>query len=177
MAEALTLARPYARAAFELAHADYTLPTWSAALAFAAKVAADPAIVGLRNDPRVDDKALVAMHLPADQDAASAFARLLTEMAENGRLALLPEVAELFEAFKRDAEAVLKVTVTTAMALEDAQVEALKSALKRRYERTIELVQHVDAHLIGGAIVDVDGEVIDGSARGRLDQLASVLAH
>lgn len=177
MSEALTLARPYARAAFELARDAQALPAWSAALAFAASVAADPDMAGLRNDPRVDNQALVAMHLPADQAEDSAFARLLQQMAEHGRLALLPEVASLFDALKRDVEAVLKVTVTSAMTLDEGQVDSLKAALKRRYQRDIDLDITIDAGLIGGAIIDAGGEVIDGSARGRLTQLASALAY
>ncbi|HEX7341006.1 MAG TPA: F0F1 ATP synthase subunit delta [Rhodanobacteraceae bacterium] len=177
MAEALTLARPYARAAFELARDAGSLDAWSDALAFAAKLAVDPQVAALRNDPRVQADTLVAVHLPVDQDASSPFARLIAQMAEHDRLALLPDVAELFDAYKREAESVLKVSVTTAMALDDAQAGNLKAALKRRYQRDIELVTRVDADLLGGAIIDADGEVIDGSARGRLAQLASALAH
>src|SRR5690625_1782455 len=175
MSETLTLARPYARAAFELARDARALPEWSKALAFAAAVSTDAGVAGMRNDPRIADDTLVAMHLPAEQAADSSFARLLTQMAEQGRLALLPEVAELFDAFKRDVESVLKVNVTSALALDADQVDALKSVLKQRYQCDIVLDTTVDADLVGGAIIDAGGEVIDGSARGRLDQLATVL--
>src|SRR5699024_9621307 len=111
----------------------------------------------MRNDPRVEDAVLVGMHLPADMPADGEFARLLAQMAEHGRLALLPQVAELFDAFKREAEAVLKATVTSAQALDAAQVDKLKAALKQRYRRDIELDTAVDAGLIGGAIIDVGG--------------------
>lgn len=177
MSEALTLARPYARAAFEVARGQQALEAWSSALAFAAAVAEDPSVAAMRNDPRVEDAVLVGMHLPAGTPADGAFAHLLTQMAEHARLALLPQVAELFDAFKREAEAVLKVTVTSAQALDAGEVDKLKTALKRRYQRDIELESAVDAGLIGGAIIDAGGEVIDGSARGRLTQLASTLAH
>lgn len=177
MSEALTLARPYARAAFEVAREQQALTAWSSALAFAAAVAGDAAVTAMRNDPRVEDAVLVGMHLPADMPADGEFARLLAQMAEHGRLALLPQVAELFDAFKREAEAVLKATVTSAQALDATQVDKLKAALKQRYRRDIELDTAVDAGLLGGAIIDVGGEVIDGSARGRLTQLASMLAH
>ncbi len=175
MSESLTLARPYARAAFELARDTQSLADWSRALAFAADVAGDPGIAGMRNDPRVDESTLVAMHLPAQQSADSPFARLLVQMAEHGRLGLLPEVAELFEAMRRDVEAVLKVRLTSAMACDEAQLAALKDALKRRYQRDIDLDTTLEPDLIGGAIIDIGGEVIDGTARGRLEQLASAL--
>ncbi len=177
MSEALTLARPYARAAFEVARGQQALEAWSSALAFAARVAETPSVAAMRNDPRVEQPVLVGMHLPADAPADGEFARLLGQMAEHDRLGLLPQVAELFDAFKRDAEAVLKVTVTSAQALDAAEVDKLRAALKQRYRRDIELDTAVDADLIGGAIIDAGGEVIDGSARGRLTQLASTLAH
>jgi F-type H+-transporting ATPase subunit delta len=98
-------------------------------------------------------------------------------MAEQRRLALLPEVAELFEAFKRESESQLLVKVTSAMALDAAQAEQLKASLKRRFKREIELDTRVDASLLAGVVIDTGAEVIDGSARGRLAQLASALAH
>ena len=177
MAQAITLARPYARAAFEVAHAAATLQAWSQALAFAAAVAKDSRVAGLGNDPRVLPAQLVALHLPAGVAVDSPFGHFLAEMAEQRRLALLPEVAELFEAFKRESESQLLVKVTSAMALDAVQAEQLKASLKRRFKREIELETRVDASLLAGVVIDTGSEVIDGSARGRLVKLASTLAH
>ncbi len=177
MAQAITLARPYARAAFEVAHAAGSLPAWSQALAFAAAVANDSRVAGLGNDPRVLPAQLVALHLPTDVTADAPFAQFLTEMAEQRRMALLPEVAELYEEFKRESESQLLVKVTSAMALDAAQAEQLKVSLKRRFKREIELETKVDASLLAGVVIDTGEQVIDGSARGRLAQLASALAH
>jgi F-type H+-transporting ATPase subunit delta len=177
MAQAITLARPYARAAFEVAHAAGSLDAWSQALAFAAAVAADPRVAGLGNDPRVVPEQLVALHLPAGIAADAPFGHFLTEMAEQRRLGLLPEVAELYENFKRESESQLLVKVTSAMALDAAQTEQLKASLKRRFKREIELETQVDASLLAGAVIDTGSEVIDGSARGRLAKLAGALAH
>ena len=94
MAQAITLARPYARAAFEVAHAAGALDAWSQALAFAAAVAGDSRVAALGNDPRVLAAQLVALHLPTGMAADSAFAQFLGEMAEQRRMTLLPEVAE-----------------------------------------------------------------------------------
>ncbi len=177
MAQAITLARPYARAAFEVAHAAGTLDAWSQSLAFAAAVANDPCVAGLGSDPRVLPAQLVALHLPSGVAADAPFGQFLAEMAEQRRMALLPEVAELYEAFKRESESQLLVKVTSAMTLDAAQAEQLKASLKRRFKREIELDTRVDASLLAGAVIDTGTEVIDGSARGRLAQLASALAH
>jgi F-type H+-transporting ATPase subunit delta len=177
MAQAITLARPYARAAFEVAHASGTLDSWSQALAFAAAVAGDARVAGLGNDPRVLPAQLVALHLPAGMAVDAPFGQFLTEMAEQRRMLLLPEVADLFEMLKRESESQLLVKVTSAMTLDGAQSEQLKASLKRRFKREIELETTVDASLLAGVVIDTGTEVIDGSARGRLAQLAGALSH
>ncbi|WP_243040411.1 F0F1 ATP synthase subunit delta [Dyella sedimenti] len=177
MAQAITLARPYARAAFELAHEAGSLGAWSQALAFAAAVAKDPRVSSLAGDPRVQPAQLVALHLPQDVAADAPFARFLGELAERRRLALLPEIAALYEAYKRESESQLLVKVTSAFALDAAQAEQLKMSLKRRFKREIELETSVDASLLGGVVIDTGSEVIDGSARGRLARMTRALTH
>ena len=177
MAQAITLARPYARAAFEVAHASGSLDAWSQSLAFAGAVAANPQVAAFGNDPRVMPAQLVALHLPEGVNADAPFAQFLGEMAEQSRMGLLPEVAELFEAMKRDSESQLLVKVTSAMTLDAAQAEQLKTSLKRRFKREIELETSVDASLLAGVVIDTGDEVIDGSARGRLERLASTLTN
>jgi ATP synthase, F1 delta subunit len=177
MAQAITLARPYARAAFELAHATGTLAAWSQALAFAAEVARDPRVTAMVGDPRVQPVQLVALHLPAGMAEDAPFGQFLGAMAAQRRLSLLPEVAELYEDYRRESQSQLRVKVTSAMALDAAQAEQLKASLKRRFKREIELDPHVDPALLGGVVIDTGSEVIDGSARGRLQRLSSALAN
>jgi F-type H+-transporting ATPase subunit delta len=176
MAQAITLARPYARAAFEVAQGAGTQDAWSQALAFAAAVAADPQVAALAGDPRVTGAQLVALHLPSSMAADAPFAQFLGEMAEQRRLGLLPEVAALYAAFRRESESQLLVKVTSAMPLDAAQAEQLRVSLQRRFKRDIALETKVDPALLAGVVIDTGSEVIDGSARGRLAQLASALA-
>ncbi|KRE94432.1 ATP synthase F0F1 subunit delta [Frateuria sp. Soil773] len=177
MAQAITLARPYARAAFELAHDAGALGAWSQALSFAAAVAKDAQVAALISDPRVLPAQLAALHLPQGMASDAPFAQFLLALADQRRLNLLPEVAELYEAHKREAESQLLVKVTSAMALDAAQAEQLKASLKRRFKREIELETRVDASLLGGVVIDTGSEVIDGSARGRLARLSGALAN
>jgi F-type H+-transporting ATPase subunit delta len=176
-AQAITLARPYARAAFELARADGALGTWSQSLAFAAEVAKDARVASLVGNPRIEPNQLVALHLPNGVAADSEFGKFLLQLAEQRRLNLLPEIGALFETYKRDSESQLLVKVTSAMALDAAQAEQLKASLKRRFKRDIELQTQVDPSLLGGVVIDTGSEVIDGSARGRLERLAGALTH
>jgi F-type H+-transporting ATPase subunit delta len=177
MSNALTFARPYARAAFELARSHNALGDWAGKLAFAAQVAADPRVASLFGDPRVAENDLVALVLPEGEAADSSFASFVRVLAENGRLPVLPEIGALFEELKDEAERVLKVNVRSATPIDAAETAKLKGALKRRFGRDIEIEQTVDASVLGGAVIDAGDVVIDGSVRGRLARLEQALAH
>lgn len=175
MSESTTLARPYARAAFELARDNQAMDAWSANLATAAAIAADPRMAGLGSDPHVEPAELARLHCPDNVDEASPFARFLGVMADNRRLSLLPEVASHFESLRRAAEHTVMVRLRCAEAPQPEQTEKLKDALKARLDSQIMLEIEVEPEMLGGAIIDIDGEVIDGSVRARLQQLQTAL--
>lgn len=176
MSNAITFARPYARAAFATAQAAQRLPQWSAALVFAAQVAAEPRIQALLGDPRLGAGDKIA--LLAEPDAQDPrFAAFLELLAENGRLSLLPEIAALYERQRAEAENTVRARVTSATELDAAALDSLKAGLRKRFGREVELTAEVDAALIGGAVIDTGDVVIDGSLRGRLARLESSLAH
>lgn len=177
MSSAQTLARPYARAAFELARDAKALTEWSSKLELAAAVARDPQVQALVRNPRLDTEKLIGLFLPKGDATNSPFANFLATLAANSRLPLLAEVAEGFDELKRDAEGVLKVRVRAAVAIDGAQAESLKAALTRRFKKQIELESVIDESVIGGAIIDAGDVVIDGSVRGRLERLAQNLTH
>jgi len=180
MSQTLTLARPYARAAFavardENASSSGALVAWSQALAFAARVAADPRVDALLGDPRLADADAVALLAP--EQAGEAFRRFLGMLAGNRRLAQLPEIAGLFEELRAEAERVVKARVTSASALPAGELDSLKAALRKRFGREVELETAVDPALIGGAVIDAGDVVIDGSLKGKLERLQTALAH
>ncbi|HET8899340.1 MAG TPA: F0F1 ATP synthase subunit delta [Rhodanobacteraceae bacterium] len=174
--EAATLARPYARAAFETASDLKALDAWSADLTTAAALASDPRLAGLGNDPQVAPAQLAALCSPRELAADAPFGRYLAVLADNRRLDLLPEIARQFETLRRDAEHRLKVRVTSAVAIDAAQQASLAAALKQRHARDIDLEVHVDPAILGGAVLDVGGEVTDNSVRARLSQLQQALS-
>jgi F-type H+-transporting ATPase subunit delta len=120
MTQALTLARPYARAAFALARDAGRTREWSQALAFAARAAADPKVAGLLGHPALSDEDAVALLAPEGADEA--FGRFLALLAGNRRLAVLPEIAGLYEEQRLEAEKVVRATVTSAAALPEADL-------------------------------------------------------
>ena len=177
MSQPLTLARPYARAAFELASSAGSLGDWARKLAFAAQVANDPQMRSLFGNPRVGPAELASLFLPDGEQADSPFAGFVKLLADNQRLEALPEIAALYEQQKREAEKVLQVRLRTATPIDAGETEKIKDALKRRFGRDIELEQTVDPSVLGGAVIDAGDVVIDGSVRGRLHQLEAALTH
>jgi F-type H+-transporting ATPase subunit delta len=173
MADRLTIARPYARAAFEEARADKRLAPWSEALHVGAEVVRDERVQALLGNPHVtpDELAKLVIDIAAGKLGAHGenFVRIL---AANHRLALLPEIAELFDALKDAAEGVADVTVTSAAKLDEAEGAKLAAALERRLKRRVRLHFETDPALIGGAVLRAGDLVIDGSLRTRLDRIA-----
>ena len=182
MADFSTVARPYAKALFDLATSEKKLPQWSAALGAAAVVVADASANRALANPAFADEqraALVGSIAGAIKGgellATPAGANFLRVVAENGRLTVLPEIAAQFDALKAEAENKVNVTVTAATAVDGALAQQIKTALEQKLKRTVELSLAVDASLIGGAIIQADDMVIDGSVRTRLQRLTEKL--
>ena len=175
MSQALTLARPYARAAFALARDGGAYAPWSQALAFAARVAADPQVADLLGSPKLSHADAVS--LLAIDGASEQVRNFLALLADNRRLALLPEIAGLFEELRTEAERVVKARITSATALGDGDLAGIKAALKKRFGREVEIETAVDASLIGGAVIDAGDVVIDGSLKGKLGRLQTALTN
>jgi F-type H+-transporting ATPase subunit delta len=173
MADRLTVARPYARAAFEEAQQLGQLEPWADALHAAAQVVQDRRVAALLGNPRVTPEELAQLidgiAGPKLGETGMNFVRTL---AANSRLAYLPEVATLFDTMKDDAQGVADVTVTSAAELDEAQRQKIVAALERRLKRKVRLHCTIDKDLIGGAVVRAGDLVIDGSLRTRLDRIA-----
>ena len=175
MTQALTLARPYARAAFAFARESGSYAPWSDALGFAARIAADPQVVSLLGNPKLTDADAVTLLSP--DGAGEHFGRFLALLADNRRLPLLPEIAGLYDELRFEAERVVKARVTSAVELPAGELETIKAALVKRFGRAVDVQTAVDASLIGGAVIDAGDVVIDGSLKGKLGRLEAALAH
>jgi len=176
MADRLTIARPYARAAFEEARADQRLGPWSQALQVGATVVRDARVQQLLGNPRVLPEQLAQLVIGIAGSGLGAHGEnFVRTLAANHRLAYLPEIAQLFDTLKDSAEGVADVTLTSAAALDEAQRGGIVSALERRLGRKVRLHCEVDAQLIGGAVLRAGDLVIDGSLRTRLERIAYAL--
>ena len=178
MSQALTLARPYGRAAFSIARDGGALAGWSNALGFAARVAADPQVAALLGNPALTTNDAITLLSPEGAAVdADTFGRFVSLLADNRRLAALPEIAGLFDELRFEAERVVKARVTSATALPAGELETIKAALKKRFGREVEIETAVDEALIGGAVIDAGDVVIDGSLRGKLGRLQAALSN
>jgi F-type H+-transporting ATPase subunit delta len=171
-----TLARPYARAAFELADKAGSADHWSHALGLAAAVAGDSGAAALIGSPKVDSERLLGLFGDVLGDAMDAPVRgFLNVLMHYRRLPLLPEIAAQFEMLRRASEDRIKVRVTSAVEMDDSQRSKLADRLKQRFGSDIDMENDVDPDLIGGVIVRAGDKVIDASVRGRLQQLGRQL--
>ena len=176
MIEPTTLARPYARAAFEHARAAGDLAVWQTALSELAAITAEPKVAAAMRDPNqtAAQRAATLSGLAGDA-VPSVVAHLLAIMADNGRLSLLPEVAMLFNQLKQAVESTVAVHVTSAYPLSDAETQQLADTMQKKLARSITLTSETDPSLLGGALIRADDLVIDGSVRGRLNKLSGTL--
>lgn len=177
MAEKATIARPYAKAAFESARQHNALESWSKVLATASSVVQDERVARLLSSPRVTPEQLSGLIGEIVGQLDEQTRNFLATLASNRRLAFLPEIASMYEALRAEAENTADVQVVSAVALNEAQKQRLSSALKKRLKREVRLHCEVDASLIGGAIVRAGDFVIDGSLKARLDRLAVEMSH
>lgn len=182
MADTSTIARPYAKALFDLANRERKLASWSSALRAAAAVVADAGAKRALSNPAFDDgarAALVGSIVSAIKGgevlATPEGKNLLKLLAENDRLTVLPEIAAQFDLLKAEAENTVNVTVTSATPIDKALAAEIKKSLEQKLKRTVELTLTVDASLIGGAVIQADDMVIDGSVRTRLQRLTEKL--
>ena len=176
MAETVTIARPYAEAAFAFADAGGALAKWAQALESMAGIAAHADMRAAIGNPRLTEEQLYGLFAALCGDVLNAemqnFVRVLIE---NGRLTLAPEIRDIFLEFKNEREGVVDAVVESAFPLDAAQTAALTADLERRFKRKVKSQVTVNKELIGGVRVQVGDEVIDSSVRGQLAMMAGAL--
>ncbi len=187
MAENGAIARPYARAVFELANESGQLSAWSGVLALAASVAGNEAFHGLLNSPTVERATLVEVLADicrqSDSQTVSALGdqadmiNLFKLLAENNRLSVLTEISQQYEQLKADIENVVDVVMTSALPVSEERQVKLREALKKRLGREVNLRCELDESLIGGARLKADDLVIDGTVLTGLNKMSAALVN
>ncbi|MDN5734277.1 MAG: F0F1 ATP synthase subunit delta [Psychrobacter sp.] len=205
MADLSTLARPYAKAAFDYANENGVVNEWENFLFIASRVVNDKSFSTWLDNPAVsaEHKSAALVDLYDTQVAGSndsAFKQLLDEnqgaqpsadtsypkvsvalsnfvkqLSEQERLALLPEVYEHYRRHKAISLKQLDAYVTSAYPLTDAQRETIQTRLAVSLNASVVIHESVDPSLLAGATIKVGDKIIDDSMRGKLQQLKTQL--
>ena len=175
MAEFATLARPYAEAMFQVA-VKGDLKQATAQVDALAAVAGDAQLRQFADAPKsgaaqVFDVITSVVGVPLT-DASK---NLLRTVIDNGRLAVLPEIAAQFHALVNSRSGVSDAVVYSAFAIEPAALADLVASLEKRFGRKLEASVQIDPELIGGVRVVVGDEVLDTSVKARLEQMKVAL--
>ena len=177
MSQAITVARPYAQAAFDEAQKRGELKAWSEMLHSAANAVEQQDMQAVITNSRIVTFQLNDLLLAVCGGKLSVSAHnFIKLLVENKRLLVLPQILEMFETLRAEAEQSVDVTVTSALDLSDAQKQKIAAALKVRMGREIKLSCETNRELLGGIVIRAGDKVIDGSARTRLSELAVALA-
>lgn len=175
MAETVTIARPYADAAFKLAKESGAQGTWSQRLQRLALIAQDGDMAQVMSNPRLSAEQIAELFISLSEDNDPILANFVRTLAENRRLVLLPEVSRLFDLARSQEEGVQEAVVYSAFPIDGAQVAALMQELEPRFGTRLTARVEVDASLIGGVRVTVGDQMLDASVRGKLDAMAVAL--
>ncbi|MCB5185728.1 F0F1 ATP synthase subunit delta [Methylobacillus gramineus] len=176
MAEAITIARPYAVAVYRLAKEKNALADWSHMLNLLATIAADEQMRAFIDNPKVVAADLERVFLSVSGDKLNETGNNLVKLlVEYGRLSILPEIAAAFEDLKAQEEGVLEAEITAATQPSDAEVAAVVKRLETKFGKKVEASVKVDPEIIGGIKIVVGDTVIDASVRGQLQEMAYTL--
>ena len=175
MAESVTIARPYAEAVYRTAKESGAQGTWSQRLQRLALIAQDGDMAAVMGNPQLSAEQVANLVISLCDDNDAVLANLVSTLAENRRLALLPEISRLFDLAKSQEEGVKEAVVHSAFPIDDTQVKALVQELEARFGTKLTARVEIDASLIGGVRVTVGDQVLDASVRGKLDAMAVAL--
>ncbi len=176
MAEAITVARPYAEAIFKLGVSADSLAQWSKILHLCASIAENDQIKLLIGNPTVSADKLGTIFLEIGRGKFSEEAKnLIKILTENKRILILPQISQLYEQLKAQHEGILEAKIISAFALEGKQLKKLVENLEQKFKHKIEPQVSIDPELIGGIKVEVGDEIFDASVRGKLEAMAIAL--
>ena len=175
MAELATLARPYAEALFQVAEKG-DLKQATTELDALAQIAANPQLRQFADAPKSGaQQVFEVITSVANMPLTDASKNLLRTVIDNGRLAVLPEIAAQFRALVSERSGVSDAVVYSAFAIEPAALADVIASLETRFKRKLNATVQVQPDLIGGIRVVVGDEVLDTSVKARLEQMKAAL--
>jgi F-type H+-transporting ATPase subunit delta len=175
MAELATIARPYAEALFQAAHADLnTASLWIDELS---EIAKNAELQQLADNPNVTVQQVFDLVIGIATKAAQSdqAKNLLLTVLQNGRLSALPEIAVQFRDLKNAQSGFSDAVIHSAFEIDAPALVDLGAYLESKFRRKLNLSVVVNAELIGGVRVVVGDEVLDTSVKARLEHMKAAL--
>jgi F-type H+-transporting ATPase subunit delta len=173
---ASSAAKRYAQAVFSLGKERGTLDAWQQDLALLSRVVTDSRIAAYLNNPSVThDKKAAAIDSALDNTVQPETHNLVKLLIEHDRMTLIPEIQELFDEEVRAERGEAIAEVTTAEPLTDAEQALVRDKLESMTGKQIDLKMKIDPDIIGGIIIQIGDQVIDGSVRNKLERMRSRL--
>jgi len=176
MSSDLSIARPYAKAVFQLAKQTQQFDAWSQMLSNAALIVSCKPMKSIIKDPAFSRQELEAFIIDLGQDSfTQPMQALLRLLGRFKRLLFLPAIAELFESYRNKEQRIVKVELISAFALNEQERQNFMHALKQKLHENIELECKTDPSILGGAIIQAGDWVVDGSVKGKLNKLCDAM--
>jgi len=175
MSELTTIARPYAKAAFDFAVESADIAKWQEMLVFAAEVTKNDDMRNILSSAMAPDKLADLFVSICEEQLNTQGQNFIRVLAENNRLSVLPDIAIQFSAFKAEHDKEIDVDVTSAIKLSKEQLDNISAALEKRLARKVKLICNVDPALVAGVIIKAGDTVIDGSVNSKLNRLSDAL--
>lgn len=177
MVDVANIARPYAKAIFELALQRNELTEWQQRLSNLALVTSDKDMQRIINNPQISKKEIVELFKGIlGKDLNKEGENLLTLLFSRNRIKILAAIAKQYHRLLMEHERVIEVKVVSAFKLHPQQIEKLKYALARRLKCDVTINAVVDETILGGAKIYAKDLVIDGSLRGKINRLSEFMS-
>ena len=163
--------RRYAKALFSLAGDQGHLDPVSQDLAsLASLLDQSPELSSFMSHPLIPGKQRSdALGVLFDGKAHALTLQFLQFLDDQSRLGSLRGICESFENLYHEHVGIVRVSIVSAVPMQDDQVEAIKTQLADKLGKTIEADTDVDASLIGGFRVQIEGRMIDQSISAKLN--------
>ena len=170
MAEFATIARPYAKALFELANEKHQIESWLTGLKELAWSVDQARVAALIEDTRTNSKEKVA--------GDKTFRNFVHVVADEKRLLVLPEIYVQYQDLVLSRNNTKKAVIYSAFEFaSEGQKAKIVADLEQHFNTRLEAVFNVEPSLIAGIKVEVDDQVLDLSIQGKLQKLYTAMTN
>ena len=175
MSDLTTIARPYAKAAFDFAVESADIAKWQEMLVFSAQVTNNDDIRNILSSALAPEKLAELFIGICEEQLNTQGQNFIKVLADNNRLLALPHISSMFAVLKADYDKEIDVDVTSAIQLSQAQLDNISAALEKRLARKVKLICNVDPALVAGIIIKAGDTVIAASVNSKLNRLSDAL--